>query len=647
MRRSSAYRQFSARIRRAWFRQTAPRRLVHCVFQPPPSMPASPVVTIWLKEVSLTMQSALFSAVLAVALLSTPGLAQSRHSYTPKKFPIGGSAPSGAQLKTPADLASRIARWRTVDMPFRSKGLTPREVKMIGKLVEAARQLDSIYWRQSDPYALTLQSQLKGSHAAKDQQILRYLFINGGQYDLLDGNRSFITHDPAPAGRAFYPAGVTRQSIESYTAAHPGSRAELYSPYTLVRKMGADLVGLPYNSAFRTQLAEASKDLRAAAALSDDAAFADFLRARADALLSDDYLPSDRLWLDLKSPKIDLIFAPGLVYLDQLLGVKTSYGAAILIRDDEESRKLELFQQYIPQIQLSLPLAAPDKPSKDGQLSPMEVVDSPFRSGDFLHGYQAVAASLPIDPRIKAENGTKKIFFKNFIDARVNHVLLPLSRKMMDPSQSSAPTASGYLTVVAMHEISHDLGPTSARVGGKQLSIRESLGPIYSALEEAKADVTGMYALRWLIDHNVLPREREQEFDSSYFAGMLRSVRFGAAEAHGRAQLMEFNYLFEKGAILPHAGTLSRGTARVVFSLDYAKFPAAIESLNKELLEMEATGDRTRAEQWFTRYGSISPSLASALESTKDVPVDIFPNFSWGTHEASHKAVHQTAPQAT
>jgi hypothetical protein len=592
------------------------------------------------------MRSALFSAALAFSLLSAPAFAQSRRvSTTPKKFPVGGSAPSGAQLKTPVDLPARIARWRTVDMPFHSKGLTPREVKLIDKLVEAARQLDSIYWRQSDPYALTLHSQLKGSHAARDQQILRYLFINGGQYDLLDGNRSFLTSEPAPAGRAFYPVDVTRQTIESYAAAHPGSRAELYSPYTVIREMGSELVGLPYRSAFRTQLLEAAKDLREAAALSEDAAFAEYLRARADALLSDDYHPSDLLWLDLKSPKIDLIFAPGLVYLDQLLGVKTSYGAAILIRNDEESRKLELFQQYIPQIQLSLPLPALDKPSKAGQLSPMEVVESPFRSGDFLHGYQAVAASLPIDPLIHAEKGTKKIFFKNFMDARVNHVLLPLARIMMDPSQSAAPTAGGYLTVVILHEISHDLGPTSALVGGKRVPIHESLGPIYSALEEAKADVTGMFALRWLIQHDVLPREREQEFDASYFAGLLRSVRFGTAEAHGRAQLMEFNYLVEKGAILPQAGSLSRASARgrsgvccrvpvtasarVVFALDYAKFSAAIESLNQELLEMEATGDRARAEQWFARYGSMSPALASALESAKDVPVDIFPKFSW------------------
>ncbi|HVJ04465.1 MAG TPA: hypothetical protein VM578_02205 [Candidatus Saccharimonadales bacterium] len=576
-----------------------------------------------------------FTLLLLLALAtSASASAQSRRIVPPKKFPIGGSAPSSAQLKIPSDLAARIAQWKPVDMPFSRSVLSARDLEMIDKLVDASRHLDSIYWRQSDPYALTLQAQLKGVHTARDQQILRYLFINGGQYDLLDNNRSFITAEPAPPGRGFYPVDATRESVESYASAHPESRAELYSPYTLVRAMGSDIVGLPYRSAFRAQLIEAAKDLREAAILSDDPDFAAYLQATAEALLNDDYSKSDQLWLSLKSPKIDLIFAPYLVYLDQLLGVKNTYSAAILIRDDEESRKLDLFRQSIPQIQQSLPLDPEDKPAKDAQTSPMEVVDSPFRAGDLLHGYQAVAASLPPVGPVNATSGvsntgTKKIFFKNFMDARVNHIILPIARKLMDPSQSAAPTANGYLTVVILHEISHDLGPTSARVQGRRVSIREAIGPAYSALEEAKADVTGMYGLHWLIEHNVLPREREPDFDASYLAGILRSVRFGPAEAHARAQLMEFNYLLEKGAITPHAGTLSRGTARVVFAVDYEKLPTAIASLNKELLEIEATGDRPRAEQWFARYSTMPPSLKASLESTKSIPIDIFPKFSW------------------
>ncbi len=570
------------------------------------------------------MRSALLAAAL---LLAAPVLAQSRHAAPPRSFPIGGSAPSGAQLKAPADLSSRIARWQSVDMLFHSQGLTSREVKLVGKLVEAARELDAIYWRQSDPYALTLHAQLRNSRAPRDQQILRYLLINGGQYDLLDDNRSFVTAEPAPPGRAFYPPNATRASIESYLASHPDSRTELLSPLTLVRQMGADLVGLPYRSAFRAQLTQAATALRQAAELSDDPDFAAYLRSRADALLSDDYVPSHRLWIDLKSPKIDLIFAPDLVYLDQLLGVKSSYGAAILIRNDPETRKVEFLQQYLAQIQQSLPLDALDKPS--AQSSPIEVVESPFRTGDFFHGYQSVAATLPLDSRVRAAKGTKKIIFRNFMDARVHHVLLPLARKMMDPSQSALPTPDAYFTTVLLHEIAHGLGPSSSRVNGRPVPLRESLGPIFASLEEAKADVTGMYAAHWLVEHNAIPREREPALYASYLVGILRSIRFGPGEAHSRSELMEFNYLFSQNAIVPHAGTLSRGTARVVFSFDPVRLPAAIESLNRELLAIEVSGDRARAEQWFARYGDVPTSLRSSFLSTTGIPVDIFPRFSW------------------
>ncbi len=283
--------------------------------------------------------------------------------------------------------------------------------------------------------------------------------------------------------------------------------------------------------------------MREAADLSDDKDFAQFLRMRADALLSDDYYPSDLKWLDLKNPKIDVIFAPYETYLDGVLGVKTSYEAAVLIRNEPESAKLALYQKYIPDLQDALPLAAADKPSKRGQPTPMEVVDAPFRTGDMLHGYQAVADNLPNDPRIHDTKGTKKIFFKNFMDARVNYVVLPLAKYLMPAAQAGQVSGEGYLAAVVLHEISHGLGPAYSRVNGKQVPITEAIGPVYSALEEAKADVVGMYGLAWLMDHGALPKSRAQEYYASYVAGIFRSVRYGVAEAHGRAEMMEFNYL--------------------------------------------------------------------------------------------------------
>ena len=224
-----------------------------------------------------------------------------------------------------------------------------------------------------------------------------------------------------------------------------------------------------------------------------------------DALLSDDYYASDIAWLDLKNPKIDLIFAPYETYLDELLGVKTSYGGAILIRDQEQSRRLDLYRANEAAMQQALPLPDADKPSKQGQATPMEVVDSPLRAGDLRYGYQAVADNLPNDARIHAEKGTKKIFFRNFMDARVNEVILPIAARMMTPAQVNDVTTDGYLTFLILHEMSHGLGPAYARIDGEQVEINVAIGGAYDGLEEAKADVTGIFLAKWLVDRKILP----------------------------------------------------------------------------------------------------------------------------------------------
>src|SRR4029077_8117558 len=220
---------------------------------------------------------------------------------------------------------------------------------------------------------------------------------------------------------------------------------------------------------------------------------ANFLRLRADALLDGDFFKSDLAWLDLKDPKFDVIFAPYETYDDSLLGVKATYGASVLVRNEEESSKLAVFQKYVADIQDALPLAPVDRPSKHGLETPMEVMDAPYRAGDLRHGYQAVADNLPNDPRVHEQKGSKKIFFKNFMDARVNSVILPLAKRVMRADQAAKASGEGYLAGTLMHEIAHGLGPAYARRGGKQVDIRESIGPVFSALEEAKADVVGMF----------------------------------------------------------------------------------------------------------------------------------------------------------
>jgi hypothetical protein len=524
---------------------------------------------------------------------------------------------SAAMLKTAKpDLAQRIARFKPVRMPFDGGGLGAGERQVVDQLVIASRALESIYWRQSDPTGLALYQALAAVDTPAARDLRHYLFINGSRWDLVHENEPFVGTTTMPPGRYLYPIDLTRAEIEGYAGAHPEAKSQIFDPFKVVRRRGAELVARPYHDEFAPFVKEAADALRKAAAASPDAEFARFLRLRADALLTDDYYASDAAWVDLKNPKIDVIFAPYETYLDDLLGVKTSYGAAVMVRNEAESRNLEMYQRWVPDIQEALPLPPADRPSVRGHATPMEVMDTPFRAGDLRHGYQAVADNLPNDPRIHKEKGTKKIFFKNFMDARVGEVILPLAAKVMDPAQAKQASAEGYLASTVLHEICHGLGPAFARQNGTQTDIRAAMAGAFSGLEEAKADVVGMFALKWLIDRGVLKTDRLEEYYASYVAGILRTVRFGTGEAHSRGEMMEFNYLSSQGAIVNDGGR---------YKVEYAKMPDAIQRLAKELLEQEATGDRARTEAWFTKYGTMPAGLKQALDAAREVPVDIDP----------------------
>lgn len=576
------------------------------------------VVTYVLRGHSV-MRCSSIGFVLTFALV-LPGLAQA---------PAGAPAPAPSAAQRQSSPALHAARWKPVAMPYEKAGLRTREQQMIAKLADACRQLDELYWHQSD---------LRGWALARIEKnpLLAQLFAsNGSRWDAADENSPFVGDEPMVPGRELYPYGLTRTAIEQYAVAHPDQKAALYDPHTIIRSAPPDLPAtqsqpvvsgtpdhlftVPYHEAYAQWLKPMAEDLRAAAKLSADPAFAHYLNLRADALLSDDYYASDIAWLDLKNPKVDLIFAPYETYLDGVLGVKTSYGGAIMIRNDAESRKLAMYQQQEAAMQQALPVAAEYKPSKEGQATPMEVVDSPLRAGDLHYGYQAVADNLPNDPRVHAEKGSKKMFFKNFMDARVNYIVLPVAQKMLTPADSRNVSGEGYPTAVILHEISHGLGPAYARVDGKQVAINEAIGPAYSGLEEAKADVTGIFLVKWLVDQRLLPLSELNRAYASYVAGIFRSLRFGTGEAHGRAQMMEFNYLLEQHALTQGADGL--------YAIDYAAMPDVIKALDAKLLLFEANGDRAGVEAWFAKYDVMPTALVRTLESTKDIPIDITPRF--------------------
>src|ERR1700722_16118863 len=585
------------------------------------------------KNLALALRSFLpLAAGAAIAVATLYPLAAKQHLSAAAQSTAASNAKSASSSKpyVVPDLAERVAKFKLVHMPFNSAGLTAREKEMVAKLVDASGRLDCIYWRQNDPQGLKLYLSIADSKDPQDQLLRRYLKINGSRFDPIDDDKPFVGTRPMRPGRGFYKGGPNRETLENFVKEHPETKSSIFSPYTIVEThvhLNSDhsatqfeFPAVPYHIAFKEFLEPMAKDLREAAKLSDDPAFAKFLRLRADALLNDDYYKSDIAWLDLENPKFDMVFAPYEVYDDSLLGVKATYGASVMIRNDAESQKLALYQKYVPDLQESLPLPAADLPSKRGKQSPMEVVDSPYRAGDLLHGYQAVADNLPNDPRIHEAKGSKKIFWKNFLDARVNVVILPLAERLMPPDQTKMVTGEGTLDVVVLHEISHGLGPTF--VHGSKRGIGEAIGPQYSALEEAKADITGMMCIKWLVDRGAIPKEKLNEIYASFLGESFRTIRFGIAEAHGAGSMMEISYLTEKGAI-------RRDPATGLHSVDFDKMPAAMASLAKELLTQENTGDRARTEAWFKKYAVMPPELAAALAKGSDIPVDVDPDFDF------------------
>jgi hypothetical protein len=571
----------------------------------------------------------LVAALLTAVLSFTTTLSAAPQSSAPEKSAnTSASRAAKENLVVAPDLAERVAKFKRVAMPFNAQGLTEREKKLVQKLVDASGLLECIYWRQSDPEGLKLYLSLAGSKNPQDELLRTYLRINGSRFDLVDADKPFVGTEPMPIGRGFYSPRITGNSPEALTRTYSDPKnhqTEFLSPYTLIEIMSGhsdSVVATPYHIAFREFLKPMAKDLREAADLSDDPAFAKFLRLRADALLTDDYYASDIAWLDLDNPKIDIVFAPYETYDDSFLGVKATYGASVMIRNEEESKKLSVFQKYVPELQEALPLAPEDLPSKRGKQSPMEVIDSPYRAGDLLHGYQAVADNLPNDPRIHEEKGSKKLFWKNFLDARVNYVILPLAKRVMRPDQAAMASGEGYLADTLMHEIAHGLGPAYARTSTGKVEINEAIGHAYSGLEEAKADMAGEFCLHWLVDHGAIPKEKLNGIYASAVAGIFRTIRFGIAEAHSAGEMMEFNYFVEQGAI-------RRDPSTGLYEIDFDKMPVAIASLAKELLEQEATGDRARTEAWFKKYAVMPPDLAALLAKQSDIPVDIDPEFSF------------------
>jgi hypothetical protein len=376
---------------------------------------------------------------------------------------------------------------------------------------------------------------------------------------------------------------------------------------------------VPYSEEYREFLDPAAKLLREAATLTTHKTLREFLNKRAAAFASNDYYDSDVAWMDLDAP-IDVTIGPYETYEDELFGYKAAFEAYVTLRDEAESIKLKKFSQYLQELENNLPIDPKYRNPKLGAASPIRVVNEVFSAGEGNSGVQTAAFNLPNDERVVREKGSKRIMLKNVQDAKFNKTLIPISRVVLNPAQQRDLAFEAFFGHILTHELMHGLGPHNITVGGEQTTVRKQLKELYSAIEEAKADITGLWALQYLIDKGVVDKGMQRTLYTTNLASMFRSVRFGITEAHGRGVAMQFNYLTDEGAIRFNEKT---GT----FSVDEMRIKDAVRKLTTEILTIEAEGAYDKAKTLLEKYAVIRPPMKSAMDKLIGVPVDIEPIF--------------------
>ncbi len=544
-----------------------------------------------------------------------------------------------------AAVHAKLAKFVPTTLDFDDKQLDEADRKVVALLVQAAREMDRLFLVQVDPANPKIRAEIASRPEWKD--VLSYFDIMFGPWDRLDHDKPFYGTRPKPLGAGFYPQDMTKAEFERHIQAHPDQAETFKSYFTVIRRKDGKLEAVPYSKAYAGFLTKAAKLLRDAAAQAKDARLKRYLTLRAKAFETNDYRESDMAWMDLGDGKLEVVIGPYEVYEDKLFGYKTAFEAFICLRDPVYSARLQRIAHHKVDMEKALPIENQYKNFKRGSSLPITVVDEIFTAGDTKAGVQTLAFNLPNDEIVRQKKGYKLVLLKNVAEAKFKTILMPIASRLMDKDQLALVTFDAFFTNTLMHETAHGQGPGRITVirNGKKLEtdVNRQLKDLYSTIEEAKADMTGLYLSSYLIDKGVLPKDLAQRVYASYLAGFFRSIRFGAGEAHGRANLISFNYLTEKGAI-----TYDPKTGH--FRLDFGKIQAAVKALVHDLLMLEAKGDYGATRKFVAKYGQMAETLQKGLKKLQGIPVDIRPHYAiedklaaWKKADESHAAGTRTA----
>lgn len=536
----------------------------------------------------------------------------------------GTAAPRGKDETVTIDIASRcgdigerVAKLAPVEMKVDLSFLSRNEKRALGKLIEAAVLIDEIFFNQTYHLNNEFRAAIRNAKDL-DPKFAEYFEIMAGPFDRIDGDRPFIGSLSRPKTSNLYPVDMTREELETWMKAHPADEQAFKSNFTVIVRKGGKLVAVPYSEVYKTWLEPAAELLREAAVLCGNDSLKKFLRSRAAAFASNDYYQSDIDWMDVADSPIDVTIGPYEVYEDRMFGYKAAFEAFITVVNPEESKKLQVYQNYLKELDENLPMPAGAKWIRDRYESPIRVVDVIGTGGDCRQGVQTLAFNLPNDERVRQAKGNKQVLLKNIMTAKFEGILRPIAVEVLSEADVKELSAEAFFLTVLQHEIGHSLGPSMITVGGKTDEVGKFLKEKYSAIEEAKADTLSMLNTLYLLDKGAVAKDLEKTLLPTYLAGLFRTIRFGLEEAHGTGVMIQFNFLAEKGAISYDAATKK-------FVAHAADIRGHFRELARILLDIETRGDYAAADALIKKYGAPTAEVKEALTRLTHVPVDIKP----------------------
>jgi hypothetical protein len=536
----------------------------------------------------------------------------------------GSAGQEQERLPAAAELARMTARFAPVEIGADLSSLSAPDRFVLARLIEASRIIDALFLRQVWAGNGAMLLDLLQDQTPEGRARLHYFLINKGPWSRLDHDRVFVPGAPAkPRGADFYPVDASKEDLEAWIGSLPDrERAAAAGFFTVIRRSGAApaaFLAVPYSLEYQGELARAAALLREAAGATADASLQSYLTKRADAFLTNDYYESDVAWMEL-SGAVEPTIGPYEVYEDQLFNYKAAFESYVTVQDQAESAKLRKFGGVLQEIEDHLPMDPTYRNPRLGALAPLAVVNELYAAGDGNRGVQTAAFNLPNDERVIREKGSKRVMLRNVQEAKFRVVLVPISRTVLAPADQKDVAFDAFFTHTVVHELMHGLGPHDIVVGGRKTTVRQELKETYSFLEEAKADISGLFALQYMIDTGVVDKAIERSVYTTYLASAFRSIRFGVNEAHGRGIAVQLNSLLDQQAVVARPD----GT----FAVDFAKIKEAVAALTREILTIEAEGDYAKARLLGERLGIVRPVVQKTLDRLGAVPVDIEPHFT-------------------